>query len=215
MKKPSWKKPTKKRSVCTAGDVGVQLGRSKSRYWLEKAIRLCGHNFIYCDTDSVKFVGTVDFSELNAELEARSEKHGAYADDPAGHRHYLGVFECESKAAEKPTYKRFVTLGAKKYAYEDETGLHITISGVSKSGAQEMGKLENFREGFIFRDSAGLEAFYNDVAMEEPLEIDGHELIVTPNIYLSQGRYRLGLTQDYKWLFRLTQEQYDKILKSR
>ena len=78
-----------------------------------------------------------------------------------------------------------------------------------------MGKLENFREGFIFRDSAGLEAFYNDVAMEEPLEIDGHELIVTPNIYLSQGRYRLGLTQDYKWLFRLTQEQYDKILKSR
>lgn len=186
-----------------------------ARYWLERAIRLCGHNFIYCDTDSVKFVGTVDFSELNAELEARSEKHGAYADDPAGHRHYLGVFECESKEAGKPTYERFVTLGAKKYAYEDEAGLHITISGVSKSGAQEMGKLENFREGFIFRDSAGLEAFYNDVAKEEPLEIDGHELIVTPNIYLSQGRYRLGLTQDYKWLFRLTQEQYDKILKSR
>ena len=180
-----------------------------TRLWLEKAIRLCGHNFIYCDTDSVKYVGTVDFSELNEELQAQSERHGAYADDPAGNRHYLGVYEHDA------TYKRFVTLGAKKYAYEDDKGLHITISGVSKSGAQEMGKLENFREGFVFRESAGMEAFYNDVAMEEPLSIDGHELIVTPNIYLSQSQYRLGLTQDYKWLFRLTQEQFNKILKSR
>ena len=180
-----------------------------SRYWLEKAIRLCGHNFIYCDTDSVKYVGTVDFTELNKEIQANSERHGAFADDPAGRRHYLGVYEHDA------TYKRFVTLGAKKYAYEDEKGLHITISGVSKSGAKEMGCLENFREGFIFHESAGLEAFYNDQRMEDPLIIDGHELPIPPNIYLSPGKYRLGLTADYKWLFRLTQEQYDKILKSR
>ena len=157
----------------------------------------------------MKFVGEVDFSALNAEIQATSERHGAYADDPAGNRHYLGVYEHDA------TYKRFVTLGAKKYAYEDDKGLHITISGVSKSGAQEMGKLENFREGFIFRESAGLEAFYNDEWMEEPLNIDGHVLPVSPNIYLSRGQYRLGLTTDYKWLFRLTQEQFDKILKSR
>ena len=180
-----------------------------ARYWLEKAIRLCGHNFIYCDTDSVKYVGSVDFTELNREIQANSERHGAYADDPAGNRHYLGVYEHDA------TYKRFVTLGAKKYAYEDDKGLHITISGVSKSGAKEMGCLENFREGFVFKESAGLEAFYNDQWMEEPLIIDGHELQVSPNIYLSAGQYRLGLTQDYKWLFRLTQEQFDKILKSR
>lgn len=180
-----------------------------ARYWLEKAIRLCGHNFIYCDTDSVKYVGTVDFSELNREIQERSERHGAYADDPAGVRHYLGVYEHDA------TYKRFVTLGAKKYAYEDDKGLHITISGVSKSGAAEMGCLENFKEGFIFRESAGMEAFYNDVWMEEPLIIDGHELPISPNIYLSSSQYRLGLTTDYKWLFRLTQEQFDKILKSR
>ena len=180
-----------------------------ARYWLEKAIRLCGHNFIYCDTDSVKYVGEVDFSKLNEEIQAQSERHGAYADDPAGVRHYLGVYEHDA------TYKRFVTLGAKKYAYEDDKGLHITISGVSKSGAKEMGCLENFREGFVFKESAGLEAFYNDKWMDEPLHIDGHELPVSPNIYLSEGQYRLGLTQDYKWLFRLTQEQFDKILKSR
>ena len=181
-----------------------------ARWWLEKAIRLCGHNFIYCDTDSVKYVGDVDFSQLNAEIQAQSERHGAFADDPAGNRHYLGVYEHDD------TYRRFVTLGAKKYAYEDESGkLHITIAGVSKSGAAEMGCLENFKDGFVFHESAGQEAIYNDDWLEEPLEIDGHMLPVSPNIYLSQGEYTLGLTLEYKRLFYLTQEEFDKLVKSR
>lgn len=180
-----------------------------ARFWLEKAIRLCGHNFVYCDTDSVKFVGSVDFTALNAEIQATSEKHGAYATDPSGITHYLGVYEHDA------TYKRFVTLGAKKYAYEDENGkLHITIAGVSKTGAEELGCLENFKEGFVFHESGGMEAYYND-AWGEPLEIDGHVIEMPPNIYLEKGEYTLGLTADYKRLFYLTQEQFDKILKSR
>lgn len=179
-----------------------------ARYWLEKAIRLCGHNFVYCDTDSVKYVGHVDFTELNNEIRAQSERHGAYADDPSGKRHYLGVYEHDAD------YKRFCTLGAKKYAYEDENGFHITIAGVSKSGAAEMGCIENFKDGFVFHNSAGQEAIYNDDWMEEPLEIDGHTLVVSPNIYLQQGEYTLGLTLEYQRLFYLTQEQFDKILKS-
>ena len=181
-----------------------------ARWWLEKAIRLCGHNFVYCDTDSVKYVGEVDFTELNAEIQAKSEKHHAYADDPSGIRHYLGVYEHDD------TYRRFCTLGAKKYAYEDENGrLHITIAGVSKRGAEEMGCLENFKEGFIFRENAGQEAYYNDDWMDDPVEIDGHMLWISPNIYLQQGEYTLGLTLEYKRLFHLTQEQFDKILKTR
>ena len=181
-----------------------------ARYWLEKAIRLCGHNFVYCDTDSVKFVGDVDFSELNAEIQSQSERHGAYADDPAGNRHYLGVYEHDAE------YKRFVTLGAKKYAYEDQNGkFHITIAGVGKNGAAEMQCLENFKEGFIFRESAGQEAVYNDEWMEMPITIDGHELPVSPNIYLSQGEYTLGLTLEYKRLFYLTQEEFYKLIRTR
>lgn len=180
-----------------------------ARYWLEQAIKLCGNKFVYCDTDSVKFVGHVDFSELNRQIQEQSERHGAYADDPAGQRHYLGVYEHDAK------YKRFVTLGAKKYAYEDDTGLHITIAGVSKSGAAELGCLENFKDGFIFHESGGMEAIYNDEWMDKPLEIDGHVLPVSPNIYLSKGEYTLGITLEYKRLFHLTQEQFDKIIKSR
>ena len=181
-----------------------------ARWWLEKAIRLCGDKFVYCDTDSVKFVGSVDFTELNAEIQAQSERHQAYADDPAGVRHYLGVYEHDAD------YRRFVTLGAKKYAYEDQNGqLHITISGVSKGGAAELGKIENFQEGFIFRKSAGQEAAYNDEWMEEPVEIDGHLLQISPNIYLSESEYTLGLTLEYKRLFYLTQEDFYKLIRTR
>lgn len=190
-----------------------------ARWWLEKAIRLCGDKFVYCDTDSVKFVGSVDFTELNAEIQAQSERHQAYADDPAGVRHYLGVYECESKKDENgnylPTYKRYITLGAKKYAYEDQSGqLHITISGVSKGGAAELGKIENFQEGFIFRKSAGQEAAYND-EWSDPVEIDGHLLPISPNIYLSESEYTLGLTLEYKRLFYLTQEDFYKLIRTR
>lgn len=186
-----------------------------ARLMLYKAIKLCGHKFVYCDTDSVKYVGNVDFSELNAEIQAMSEKHGAYADDPSGKRHYLGVYECESKNPGEPTYKRFCTLGAKKYAYEDIQGnLHITIAGVSKDGYQELGKLENFKEGFVFTESAGMEAVYNDT-WHEPIEIDGHVVEIPQNIYLHKSEYTLGVTQDYRKLFHLSQEQFDRIIKTR
>ena len=186
-----------------------------ARKMLQDAIDLCGYKFIYCDTDSVKFAGDVDFSSLNSVIQARSEKHHAYADDPFGVRHYLGVWEREGKDLTKPTYKRFVSLGAKKYAYEDEKGLHITLAGVSKSGVKELnGKLENFREGWVFRESAGLEAAYNDLG-HDPVVIDGHTVEIPPNIWLHQSTYVLGLTLDYKDLFKLTQENFDKIMKSR
>ena len=182
-----------------------------ARYWLQRAIDLCGHQFVYCDTDSVKFIGDVDLSYLNDEIRELSERHAAYADDPSGFRHYLGMYELDTKEP----YKKFCSLGAKKYAYEDDKGLHITIAGVSKSGAEEMQTINNFREGFLFTKAGGMEATYNDEDDNGTLEIDGHEIKLTPNIYLEQSTYRLGITMEYKHLFRLTQEQYDKYLKTR
>lgn len=196
-----------------------------ARYWLQRAIDLCGHKFIYCDTDSVKFVGDVDFNELNNEIRMQSEENHAYADDPAGNRHYLGVFEYEGKTDENgkliPTYKNFATLGAKKYAYEDNNGkLHITIAGVSKTGADELGSLENFHDGFVFRENAGIEAYYNDTLREfdtgdwPQIVLDGHPFKITPNIYLTKGEYTLGMTLDYQDLIHLSQEDFDRMLKT-
>lgn len=212
-------KANKKSFVCFAWGCFCTAYARKA---LQDAIDLCGHKFIYCDTDSVKFVGNVDFTELNSKLQALSEKHNAFADDPAGKRHYLGVFERESTGKSKdktlPTYKRFCTLGAKKYCFIDQDGkLNITIAGVSKSGAQEIGSIERFakakEETFIFKESAGMEAVYNDLG-HEPVVIDGHTVEIPPNIYLHQSTYELSVTADYKKLFYMSQEDYDRIMKT-
>lgn len=148
--------------------------------------------FLYCDTDSIKYVGDYhkEFEELNNEY--RREEYSAV--DRKGVRHYIGLFEPENK---KPI-TAFKTLGAKKYAYTDEDGLHLTLAGVDKDkGAEELGSLDNFRSGFVFRKSAGSESVYNDQMEPVYVTYDGHELALTSNLYIQDSTYELGLAYDY------------------
>ena len=105
----------------------------------------------------------------------------------------MGVCEKEGH------YPRFKTLGAKKYAYEDESRkLHITIAGVNKRlGAKEMGSLENFREGFIFNDAGGTESIFND-DVDYMIEREGRALRITDNIVIRDSSYTLGITDEYR-----------------
>ena len=170
-----------------------------ARMELEKAINIVGpERFVYCDTDSVKFIddGKVSFNAYNESRKRTSKENGGVAADPAGHEHYLGVYENEG------TYKRFCTMGAKKYAYEDAAGeLHITVAGVSKyKGAQELAKrggLDAFKEGFIWYDAGGLESIYNDDPEIKEVDIDGHKLQISSNVFLRPSTYTLGITGEY------------------
>lgn len=168
-----------------------------ARLRLHEGLDLAGHNAVYCDTDSVKYIGLVDWSAYNAKRQKDSKASGAHATDPHGTEHYMGVFE-----AEKP-YSRFVTLGAKKYAYDYGDGkTHATISGVSKKwGGPELdaaGGLEAFKEGFIFSKAGGTESIYNDHPPMDHMVIDGHRLEIGPNIYIKPSTYTLGITADYE-----------------
>jgi len=170
-----------------------------ARMELEKALNIVGpERFVYCDTDSVKFIddGKVSFNAYNESRKRDSIKNGGVAADPAGHKHYLGVYENEG------TYKRFITMGAKKYAYEDAAGdLHITVAGVSKyKGAAELarrGGLEAFKEGFVWYDAGGLESVYNDDPEIKEINIDGHKLQIISNVLLRPSTYTLGITGEY------------------
>ena len=154
-------------------------------------------NFIYSDTDSIKYTGDVDFSDYNLHMMEIAEQEGAYAVDRDGEYHFMGVFEDEGYR----TPNRFKTLGAKKYVLEDSQGrLHITIAGVDKKyGGDELGKLENFREGFVFRKSGGTESIFND-HVDIILDIDGHPLHITDNVVIRDSTYTLGLTADYRMI---------------
>lgn len=151
-------------------------------------------DFIYSDTDSIKYMG--DYSAAFEELNKKYRREEYSAVDPKGKRHYIGVFEFEG------TYKRFKTMGAKKYAYEDPDGsLHITVSGVNKKlGAKELGSIERFKEGFIFRDAGGLAALYNDFPGVTQCRIQGHTQQITSNVALFPSTYTLGMAPDYKKL---------------
>jgi hypothetical protein len=151
-------------------------------------------DFIYSDTDSIKCIG--DYSEQFAELNKKYKHDDLSAADRNGQQHYIGLFEFEE------SYLRFKTIGSKKYAYEDMAGqLHITVSGVAKrSGAEELGTLDRFKEGFIFRSAGGLAALYNDDPDIKEIKIHGHTLPISSNVALFPSTYTLGLAPDYKKL---------------
>lgn len=200
---------------------------AKGRYWLNYAwgvwvtawarfrlwegrqlIQQQGGVWLYGDTDSNKYLGCVDWSEYNTLRIRDSEANGAYADDVKGNRHYMGVYESEGH------FDRFLTWGAKKYGYEDQHGLHITVSGVNKKlGAEELaaaGGLDAFvpsyydeegqyHKGFVFVKGGGTESRYDDL-IDEWVSIDGHQLHITRNVSIVPSTYELSLTSEYREL---------------
>ena len=183
-----------------------------ARMRLFEGIKIAGpYNFVYADTDSVKFVNDADFSKFNRRAIRWSKQSGAVGEDPKGNIHYMGVFEQEHD------YFRFRTWGAKKYAYQYEKDgkTEATISGVVKaaefdekgectklSGGMELDKhggLEAFKEDFVFREAGGLAPIYNDDNYGT-YTIDGHEIEITSNICLVPSTYTVSLGKDYKQL---------------
>lgn len=195
-------------------DVGELLDKSNSKAFLcyqwgvwvtaharnalQEGIKLAGDNFVYCDTDSVKYIGEIDWTAYNNERIKDSLKSGAYATDPKGETHYMGVYEDDG------FYSEFKTLGAKKYAYTYEPGgkTFVTIAGVTKKkGGAELDKyggLKAFAPGFVFVEAGGTEAIHNDHPEVEPLQIDGHTLEITPNTVIKDSTYTLGITAEYE-----------------
>ena len=173
-----------------------------ARYRLQEGIKLAGENFVYCDTDSVKYIGDIDWSEYNKQREKDSKASGAYATDPKGITHYMGVYEADGEYAE------FKTLGAKKYAYNYESGgeTYVTIAGVTKKkGGKELdenGGLKAFSPGFTFVKAGGTEAIYNDDPEIKTVVRDEKQINITPNIVIKDSTYTLGITAEYASLLK-------------
>lgn len=191
-----YNKTIQKAFICYAWGVWIC---SRAREQLQLAIDMTGDSFVYCDTDSVKFIddGSVSFDKYNKSRKLDSIKNGGVATDRTGKEYYLGLYDYEGR------YPRFITMGAKKYAYEDESGkLHITVAGCGKSkGAVELasrGGLDAFKEGFTFYEAGGTESIYNDIRDPIRINIDGHDLEITSNVYIRPSTYTLGVTGEYK-----------------
>lgn len=174
-----------------------------ARYELRRGMGYLGSNtmkksqIVYVDTDSCKYVGEANFTKYNREMLMLSKQNNATAKDSKGKEHYMGAFEDDGD------YKKFVSLGAKKYAYVDQDDtLHLTVSGVNKKlGAEELqeaGGIEAFKEGFTFYKGGGTEAVYNDLAVNEYIMYN--DIKITRNVCIKDSTYTLGITDEYRQL---------------
>lgn len=180
------------------------------RKHLWNIINKLGDNVVYCDTDSVKFKRLEGFEKIfeedNKEVikyeEAvckRFKSKGLTMDDYKpkdihGKEHQLGLFDKEK------TYKRFKTIGAKKYAYEYEDGkVHITVAGINKKkGAEALKCLEDFEIGkfFDYDDCGKLEVYYFEDQLNTVMP-DGYVDDTKYGVCLKPTTYTLDITADY------------------
>ena len=108
---------------------------------------------------------------------------------------------------EDGVYDRFSTLGAKKYCYEytknGEKKFAITISGVpKKEGAKIMKSCDNFKIGFVFKNTGKLIPVYSDTQDKGNRIVTDYlgnttTVHISSYVALADVDYKLGLSEDY------------------
>lgn len=165
-----------------------------ARRELEDGLNIAGLDTIYCDTDSVKYIGNHDreFEEYNRRLNKECEEKGIknYA-EVNGNRYYMGIFDKEHG------YDEFITLGAKKYAFTQNGKIGITVSGLSKKkGAKELerkGGLRRFQRNEVFYDSGRTIAQYNSSSVHD-ITVNGCTFSTASNLAIVDTTYTLGIS---------------------
>lgn len=109
---------------------------------LWKGILYFKEDYIYSDTDSIKFFNLNNhkkwIDKYNADITAKIKRALEFScieykipKTIKGIEKPLGVWDYEGE------YIRFKTLGAKRYMYETKDGLHITVAGLSKKQGKD------------------------------------------------------------------------------
>lgn len=144
-------------------------------------------NFLYCDTDSVFYIETpenkIAMEEYAQHCRDRAIAAGAYVDNK-----FLG------EPTDEPPLRAFRALHAKCYAMEEynkKTGdydLKVVIAGipkksvkwvdgepVEKSNSEELGTIDNLKDGFKFSHCGGTRCVYNEAPIRTEV-INGHKI---------------------------------------
>ena len=192
-------------------------------------IKTKGHTVAYTDTDSlksyfeeeaqreafralIKDINAKQVEKIDKALKAQGispERARPY--DAKGKQHQLGVFDYEGR------YERFRTWGAKKYAFEKDGQLSVTVSGMNKSSAvkaPDFNSLEDFVVGHTWsEDYSGrtVSTYLEDMTPELVIDYLGNAHI-TEDIYginIEASTYTLGLADEYSYFIRY--EEIDDI----
>lgn len=192
---------------------GIWVTAHARRNILE-AIYAMGNDYVYSDTDSVKYLYPEKhkdfFEDYNRRIVEKLKKAMRYhgIDENAiapcnkdGVAKPMGVFTDEGK------YKRFKTLGAKRYMYTNDKGTYITVAGLGKKqGADYINSQPdpyNFftNDMYIPPDHTGkLTHTYIDDTMEgESVDYLGNKFSYRElsGVHLSDCDFTLSLSQSF------------------
>ena len=173
-----------------------------------------GDDYVYSDTDSIKCINAEKHeSYINRYNETTQKKlkmacafHGIDYNDLCpktkdGKVKLLGVWDYEG------AYKRFKTLGAKRYIYENEKGLNITIAGTGKESTCNF--LSSFSNPFdIFTDDLTIPKDYTGKLTHTYIDDEKWGYITDytgqtiqykalSGIHLEKADYNLSVTNQY------------------
>lgn len=162
-------------------------------------------NFLYCDTDSVFYIETPEnkkrMDAYTAACLAQAKKDGAYVGEK-----FLGLPEDE------PPLRAFRALHAKCYAMEEynkKSGkyeLSVVVAGIpkkatkwvngkpiTKSNAEELGKISNLKDGFTFSHCGGTRCVYYERPIET-VNINGHITLLSSSAVIDNIEKELSDT---------------------
>lgn len=153
-------------------------------------------NVVFCDTDSMKIKVYDDVSRETIET-WNNDIARQNANLPAEF-YDIGMFDCENKAP-----VTFMTRGAKRYIYEDEKGIHVTIAGLPKKAlvdyCEKTGKdiysVFSTRMMIPFDDSDKLTTCYNDE--ETSAIVNGEIMTELSSVALFEIPFTMSVTKEY------------------
>ena len=179
---------------------------------LVNAILSIGDDFVYCDTDSVKFINNHEdfFNTYNENVIKKlqdalqdSEWVERLSFMDKGVKKYIGQYDYEE------TYKEFKTYGAKKYGVLHEvknkkTGLKedkilLTVSGLSKTKASESIKnLKDFTLDRVFSSKESGRMIMHYIEDAEPCVIRGRYIDSRYSIVSQPTTYCMSISKEYE-----------------
>lgn len=185
---------------------------------LWQGILALDYNIAYCDTDSIKFIDCDSnfFNEYNKRIEERENERadmlGIPRDkfcprDKNGIPHRLGIFDDDGQ------YRKFKTLGAKKYCYVDnDNKLHMTVSGVRKSAVSQLHDIDDFKDGTVFDVEHAQKLLMSYIDDMTPIvwnkgQYDEFYSNYQHGICAQPTTYSLGITDDYESILTMVQNK--------
>lgn len=167
-------------------------------YYIYDVIIANGGEYLYCDTDSCFYLTNEECEKAVEEENVRRRKigdeNGYYITTGTGKKVYYNQFTFEEFSEE------FRFLHAKCYAFVTKGELKCVVAGVSAyedstrqySREDELGEIDNLKDGFVFRRCGGVTVKYDDTSPIRTYTYSGEDLEAATACIIEKGEKTLS-----------------------